>query len=75
VDQKGNYGEALFYKDVPADNDIYKIEANKVLRLEFEMKGIYDDGGPLIPITRTYLINIVVDHSFDRDLVGSGTIT
>jgi hypothetical protein len=71
VDTEGNYDSSFSWDTVPEDASVYKIEANKILQLIFVMKGTYDDGGPRIKITRKYYIDIVVDHSFDRDTLGT----
>lgn len=71
VDMKGNYDFSFTWDTIPEEAMVYKIEANKVLQLVFLMKATYDDGGPKIPITRKYYVDIVVDHSFDRDTLGT----
>lgn len=79
IDADMNYG-VTYADSVPEGVDVYKMEQEPSCVLEFVLDGTYDDGDEYnqptagIPIRRTYLINIVVDYSAERDLVGANIL-
>jgi hypothetical protein len=72
IDKEFVHGITTVRSEVPEGAEIYRVESNKVLQLVFLMTGVFDDtGNKPIPVKRFFYIDIMINHSVDRDEVNS----